>query len=197
MSDRPQTDETLNVPPPQTVAVDPHVAQHGGDVDLGALAKFLIAMVVGIAVTAGAVYYYLEQRRAAIEATEPVAIWPADERTPPPQPRLQTLPAADMRQFRAAQEADLRRTAWVDRSRGLVQLPIERAMQIVARDGLPRWPSIAAATPATTTTSTPTATPSSTSAPMPPITPTATATPAPSPTSRPTGPVFPGEAPRP
>lgn len=55
----------------------------------------------------------------------------------PPAPRLQTDPAADLHALRARDEALLSSYAWVDRDAGLVRIPIERAIDLVAKRGLP------------------------------------------------------------
>jgi hypothetical protein len=52
----------------------------------------------------------------------------------PPAPREQVHPIADYQRYRAAQQAKLEAYAWVDRKGGIVQIPIERAMALVARD---------------------------------------------------------------
>jgi hypothetical protein len=65
--------------------------------------------------------------------------------TPPlpvyPVPRLQSDPAADMRAFHAKELHELDSTGWVDRAHGVVHIPVEDAMRIVAREGIPGWPA--------------------------------------------------------
>jgi hypothetical protein len=56
----------------------------------------------------------------------------------PPEPRLQETPALDLARFRAKEEETLSTYGWVDRQAGVVRIPIERAMEIVAREGLPK-----------------------------------------------------------
>jgi hypothetical protein len=58
-------------------------------------------------------------------------------RTEPPAPRLQPDPRADLLALRAQEDAVLNNYAWVDKGRGVVRVPIERAMQILAERGLP------------------------------------------------------------
>jgi hypothetical protein len=58
-------------------------------------------------------------------------------RTEPPLPRLQTNPRADLLALRAEEDAVLQTYAWVDKTRGVVRVPIERAMEILAQRGLP------------------------------------------------------------
>ncbi len=52
-----------------------------------------------------------------------------------PPPRLQSDPAGDLRDYQAAQRARLEGYAWADRERGLVRIPIERAMEMIAARG--------------------------------------------------------------
>lgn len=58
-------------------------------------------------------------------------------RSEPPLPRLQPNPRADLLAFRAEEDAVLQTYAWVDKGRGIVRVPIERAMEILAQRGLP------------------------------------------------------------
>ncbi|RYJ04504.1 MAG: hypothetical protein EON47_00015 [Acetobacteraceae bacterium] len=50
-------------------------------------------------------------------------------------PQLQSDPAGDLRDYQAAQYARLTGYAWADRELGLVQIPIERAMAMIASRG--------------------------------------------------------------
>lgn len=57
-----------------------------------------------------------------------------------PMPTLQDDPVADMNRFRSEQLQQLNGIYWLDKTKGTVHLPIEDAMRIVARDGIPDWP---------------------------------------------------------
>jgi hypothetical protein len=48
----------------------------------------------------------------------------------PPEPRLQTQPLADLQKVRANEDEHLTRYAWVDRTHGIAQIPIDRAMAL-------------------------------------------------------------------
>jgi hypothetical protein len=61
----------------------------------------------------------------------------AAEREEPPEPRLQATPALDLARARAKEDERLSTYGWIDRQAGVVHLPIERAMELVAREGLP------------------------------------------------------------
>ena len=52
-----------------------------------------------------------------------------------PPPRLQTTPASDLATLKAIWNRRLHGYGWVDRSRGVVRIPIDRAMGIVAARG--------------------------------------------------------------
>lgn len=55
----------------------------------------------------------------------------------PPEPRLQVLPAADLAKVRAEEQATLNSYAWIDAQSGLVRIPIDRAIELLAERGLP------------------------------------------------------------
>jgi len=58
-------------------------------------------------------------------------------RTEPPLPRLQPNPRADLDALRAQEKAVLETYGWIDKGRGIVRIPIEQAIEILARRGLP------------------------------------------------------------
>jgi len=55
------------------------------------------------------------------------------EHNPMPQPHLQPHPLADRQRYEAEERAKLSGYAWVDRNAGIVRIPIDRAMQILAQ----------------------------------------------------------------
>jgi hypothetical protein len=54
---------------------------------------------------------------------------------PFPAPQLQRTPLSDLENLKRKQQAQLTGYAWVDKDQGIVRIPIERAMQIVAARG--------------------------------------------------------------
>ncbi len=54
---------------------------------------------------------------------------------PFPAPELQTSPLSDLEKLQSAQLARIERYGWVDQSKGLLRIPIGRAMEIVASKG--------------------------------------------------------------
>lgn len=61
----------------------------------------------------------------------------ASIRQAPPEPRLQVVPAQDLRRIRAEEDELLRSYGWVDQKAGTVRIPIERAMDLLLQRGLP------------------------------------------------------------
>jgi hypothetical protein len=55
-----------------------------------------------------------------------------------PAPNLQRHTTYDMVEFRKKEDAALSSYGWEDRRAGIAQIPIDRAIDILARDGLPR-----------------------------------------------------------
>jgi hypothetical protein len=58
----------------------------------------------------------------------------------PPAPRLEVDPARDLARFRAEKERQLDGYYWIDKSKGVVHIPIAAAMRKVAREGIAGWP---------------------------------------------------------
>ena len=52
-----------------------------------------------------------------------------------PAPALQTTPLSDLEKLQSAQAARIERYGWIDQSKGLLRIPIQRAMEIVAAKG--------------------------------------------------------------
>jgi hypothetical protein len=61
-----------------------------------------------------------------------------------PEPRLQSDPAADMRNFRARELQRLNGVGWVDKAQGVVHIPIGQAMKQLVQEGIAGWPAPAA-----------------------------------------------------
>jgi len=56
----------------------------------------------------------------------------------PPAPRLQAHPIKDLQELRAVEQERLTSYGWIDQQAGVVRIPIERAMQLLAeRAGQP------------------------------------------------------------
>ncbi|NUM52840.1 MAG: hypothetical protein HUU46_04270 [Candidatus Hydrogenedentes bacterium] len=70
-----------------------------------------------------------------------VAVLPvAEQRALPELPLLQPRPQVDIKALHASEAAKLNRYAWIDKPAQIVQIPISRAMDLVAERGLPHGP---------------------------------------------------------
>lgn len=58
----------------------------------------------------------------------------------PPDPRLQTDPEADLGAYVRKEQHLLDSYGWTDRERGIAHIPIEVAMERLARTGIPGFP---------------------------------------------------------
>jgi hypothetical protein len=59
----------------------------------------------------------------------------------PPTPRLEEHPWSDLGEFREAETKQLDSYGWADKSKGIVKIPVERAMDLIVQRGLPERPS--------------------------------------------------------
>lgn len=57
----------------------------------------------------------------------------------PPEPRLQPTPPRDLAEFRESEERFLHSYGWINKEEGVVRIPIERAIELVATRGIPAW----------------------------------------------------------
>jgi hypothetical protein len=52
-------------------------------------------------------------------------------------PRLQSAPIGDLKDMKAAEDKILNGYGWIDQQHGLVRIPIDRAIDLLAQRGLP------------------------------------------------------------
>jgi hypothetical protein len=102
---------------------------------LGFAAGLLVTAVL-IQLMVWLLFVYFNRREAARVAPEyPLA---AGEQTRvPPEPRLQTDPREDLRVLRAREDAVLNSYGWVDKTAGVVRIPIDQAIKLTVQRGLP------------------------------------------------------------
>ena len=64
-----------------------------------------------------------------------------------PEPRLEDNERTELSPFRYMEEEQLNSYGWVDQNAGVVHIPIDRAMELVAQRGLPTTPQAGAVPP--------------------------------------------------
>jgi hypothetical protein len=116
--------------------------------NLGLFAGALVALAILVEVILGLVMHGFRREESSLRKLAPPR-FPADSGAFPA-PRLQPDPAAEFARFKEEELRRLHSYGWIDRKAGIAHIPIERAMDILARSNLPsdRAPA-AAANPAT------------------------------------------------
>jgi hypothetical protein len=118
---------------------NPHVHHEPGDVNARALSKFGLSMSLLIVIFLfglWGVFEYLKNREAELGLPLSPAAMVSGQKLPP-EPRLQRHAAQDMRDWRAAEDRALHQYAWLDPDKGIVRIPVDRAMDLIAQRGLP------------------------------------------------------------
>lgn len=90
-------------------------------------------MIVTIVLLAGALKF-LESRKARI-ATPPHVL--ASQSQTPPEPRLQITPERDLENYYLREDSLLRGYGWVVREAGIARIPVDSAMALLLKRGLP------------------------------------------------------------
>jgi hypothetical protein len=117
----------------------PHVEHETSDVNVRGVLAFgggLFVVAVAIHFVVWLLFLYFSGREAArIAPLYPLAA--GQETRLPPEPRLQTNPREDLRAFHAREDEILNGYSWIDKSAGIVRIPIDEAMKLTVQRGLP------------------------------------------------------------
>ncbi len=112
---------------------DPRFGHETTDVNVWAVGKFAIALVVmcviSLALLWGLLRYFQSEQATSMATTvEPTKLFP--------QPQLQKTPVLDLRAIRAEEDKLLNSYAWVDQKQGVVRVPVAVAIDVLAKRGL-------------------------------------------------------------
>jgi hypothetical protein len=116
------------------------------DVDAWAVLHFGFWLLVITFVTTLLVAWLfggLARHQASLQPPPPVLVNQALD--VPPLPHLQIWPARDLASFRKEEALEVSGYGWVDREKGLVRIPVDRAIEVLAERGLPARPAPAEA----------------------------------------------------
>lgn len=130
--------------------LNPSVAHEKAEEDVSAVSSFGIGLAIGIVVVAFAMWGLFEMFYAREDAHSPVvppAILTEEKAQQPPEPHLQAEPRLDLQALHEGEDEVLNNYAWVDPARGIVRIPIDEAIKIVAAKGLPSQPATDLADP--------------------------------------------------
>jgi hypothetical protein len=138
---------------PNPVKWSSHGAFERRDIRIGDVIWFLVGLAVaGVIITfvVNGFYHYLETRSEAEQTpvSPLVTNVPKDTRHLPtdyksylkqnfPSPQLEIDERTQLDQIRLQEEETLATYGWVDQKAGVVHIPIERAMDLIAQRGLP------------------------------------------------------------
>ena len=107
------------------------------DLKAGSIALFGIGVVIAMALAVVIASFLIHTRAVRHEKREAPAPRLARERVTISQPRLQVGGVNELREMRAGEDTMLNSYGWVDREAGIVRIPVDRAMEILAMKGLP------------------------------------------------------------
>jgi hypothetical protein len=132
-----------------TPGTDAHAHRHGSlenvevahehtDISIRGIVWFLVMLVAIVIVTDIAMWGLFKGLDTLEQRNDPfVTPLAAPAGQLPPEPRLQTTPWQDLRQFRADERKQLDSYGWADQKAGIGHIPIERAKELLLQRGLP------------------------------------------------------------
>jgi hypothetical protein len=104
------------------------------------IALFGVSLAAMIIIVLGVSYLLFGHYAAVQIKTHPPPSPLSYTREPTPEPRLAAHPGQDLKAMRAAEDSMLKSYGWIDREKGIVRIPIDRAIEILAQRGLPVRP---------------------------------------------------------
>src|ERR1035438_3151044 len=113
---------------------NPQIGHETTDVNVWAVGKFAIGLVivcvVSIALLFGLLKFFQSREETSVANTvDPVKLFP--------EPQLQKTPIMDLKAIHAEEDKLLNGYAWVDPKQGIVRIPVDRAIEVLAKRGLP------------------------------------------------------------
>ena len=113
---------------------DPHAGHETTDINVWAVGKFAIGLVIVCVVSLlllfGLLKFFQSREETSVANTvEPVKLFP--------EPQLQKTEILDIKALHAEEDKLLNGYAWVDPKQGIVRIPVDRAIEVLAKRGLP------------------------------------------------------------
>jgi len=103
---------------------------------LAILGGWLAVVIVVVFLLMWGMFRYFAAREEGAQPS-PVTLTAHSRDQLPPEPRLQTNPLDELVALRAEEDAILGSYGWVDQEKGIVRIPVEKAMEILVERGLP------------------------------------------------------------
>lgn len=97
-----------------------------------------VSVLVGTWIVIALVYFLFTYLAHEHSVSSPPPLPIAAHGNPmPPEPRLQASPSKDLKTMRTHEDWELSHYYWVNKSKGTVAIPIDRAIEILAARGIP------------------------------------------------------------
>lgn len=113
-----------------------HVGHEATDASAFYVGLFALGLAVMIALALVFLTWLFWRFETFAEREDPVQN-PMAANQLPPAPRLQAQPSVDLAKLRLEEDERLGSYKWIDQQQGIVQLPIERAIDLLSERGLP------------------------------------------------------------
>lgn len=117
----------------------PNVGHETSDVNAWAIGKFAMALILvciaSMGLLLGMFHYFITAEGPPPPRATEHAVTDASKK--PPAPQLEETPILDLQRERAAEDRILNNYAWIDREKGIVRIPIDKAIDLLAAKGLP------------------------------------------------------------
>ena len=123
--------------------MEPHATGHPvsgheeSTVNLKPVIAFAVVMVIVTIFSFAAMGFLLDFLRLNQARTDTPLSSLANPEQQPPAPRLQISPSQDLKLTRQTENAVLNTYHWVDKEAGVIGIPVERAIDLLAERGLP------------------------------------------------------------
>lgn len=118
---------------------NPQVSFERRDVDIVQITGFGIGLLIAFMISVVAMwglFEYFKVREDKVNPPNPPAMMSEKEQMPP-KPRLQPNPPRELNEMHQNEDMLLTSYGWVDQARGIVHIPIDQAVDMVAQKGLP------------------------------------------------------------
>lgn len=113
------------------------VGHEGQDADIRPIVLTGIGLALTVVVVGAIVYgifRYLETHPITSVQSNPMAVFDSQI---PPAPRIEEHPAIEIQELHAQEDQTLSTYGWIDKNKGVVRIPIDRAIELQLQRGFP------------------------------------------------------------
>jgi hypothetical protein len=111
------------------------------DANTASIWKFIIGLFVFIGLSGLAMLLLFRFLYRTEQASMPMPTPMEARRVVPPLPHLQISPTLDLETLQSNEQTELSSYGWVDKNAGVVRIPVDRAIELIAERGLPKTPA--------------------------------------------------------